>query len=219
MSEPSPVEEGFDRDSVEFGRVLAFSDGVFAIAATLLVVGIAVPVLNDPEDVGELAEALNELQPQFISFVVGFAVIARYWVAHHRFFGLLGRLDGRLIGLNLVYLAFIAFLPFPTGLLGDYFDNPLSVAAYALIIAAISGLEVVLLWAAHRHRLMRRELSEEVYRWAVQISGSPVAFFLLSVPVAFVSTWLAVLLWFAGIPLGRLLEGRKPDDADELLNP
>ena len=129
--------------------MLAFSDGVFAIAMTLLVVGIAVPTLSDGDSIDELADALNDLAPNFISFFISFGVIGRYWIAHHQFFAMLARADGRLVGINLLYLAFVAFLPFPTALLGTYFENPLSVSLYAVMVAIISGLEVVLFRHAH----------------------------------------------------------------------
>jgi uncharacterized membrane protein len=219
MEGGSDAQRGrYERDSVEFGRVLAFSDGVFAIAATLLVVTIAVPALASAGDAGELLGALREMDATFVSFAVGFAVIGRYWFAHHQFFGLLQRLDARLVGHNLVYLAFIAFLPFPTALLGTYFENPISIAAFAVIVAAVSGLEVLLLRTAHHDRLLRRPLPDDVYRWALVGSASPVALFALSIPVAFLSTALAVAVWFAAVPLGLLLDRSKPAGADELLS-
>ena len=115
-ADAQPRSSGYERGSEEFSRLLAFSDGVFAIAMTLLVVGIAVPTLADGGDVGQLADALNDLVPNFTSFFISFTVIGRYWVAHHHFFSMLRRVDGRLIWVNLLYLAFIAFLPFPTAL-------------------------------------------------------------------------------------------------------
>jgi uncharacterized membrane protein len=209
----------YERGSDEFSRVLTFSDGVFAIAMTLLVVGIAVPKLNGlPEDsVHDLANALNDRLPDFISFFISFAVIGRYWAAHHEFVGLLARIDTRFIATNLVYLAFIAFLPFPTGLLGELFENPLSVAIYAVVVAIISGLEVVLFRQAQRRHLLRQQVPENVYRWGVIQSLSPVVFFLISVPVAFVSTTLAVVLWFGGIPFQIVSNRWKPEDADRYL--
>lgn len=198
--------------------MLAFSDGLFAIAMTLLVVGIEVPNLEDPDSVGDLANALNDLSPSFISFFISFAVIGRYWVAHHQFFSLLRTMDQGLIGLNVIYLGFIAFLPFPTALLGSLFENPLSVVTYAVAVAIVSGMEVVLFRRAHVDGLMSRRLSPEVYRWGVMASLSPVIFFLLSVPVAFVSTTLAVCLWLGAIPFQLVVARWKPDDADvELL--
>lgn len=210
----SPAGRTYDRDSPEFGRVLAFSDGLFAIAMTLLVVGIEVPDLQDPDSVGDLAGALNDLSSSFVSFFISFAVIGRYWLAHHQFFSLLRAMDQSLIGLNLIYLGFIAFLPFPTALLGNLFENPLSVVVYAVAVAVVSGMEVVLFRRAHLDGLMTRKLSPEVYRWGMVGSLSPVAFFLLSIPIAFVSTTLAVIFWFGGIPLQLVLDRWKPDDAD-----
>jgi uncharacterized membrane protein len=206
----------YPRDSVEFGRVLAFSDGMFAIAMTLLVVGIAVPTLADGDSVDELADAINDLSGSFVSFFISFAVIGRYWVAHHQFFALLGRLDQGLIGNNLVYLAFIAFLPFPTALLGQYFENPLSVAIYAGAVAIVSGMEVVLFRHAYRHQLFTRPLKPEVYRWGALMSLSPVIFFAASMPVAFLNTTLAVATWFLAVPFQVIAQRWKPEDADAL---
>jgi uncharacterized membrane protein len=204
------VRGGFPRGSEEFSRVLAFSDGLFAIAMTLLVVGIGVPTLMDATDEGELIDAYGDLASEVISFFISFAVIGRYWVAHHQFFRLLRAMDYRLVWINLVYLAFIAFLPFPTGVLGTYFENPISVATYALAVAIVSGLEVVLFRHAHRTGLLLREMPEPVYRWGIRMSTAPVVFFVLSVPVAFVSTYLAIGVWFLAVPVLGALQGRRP---------
>ncbi len=207
----------YGRDSVEFGRALAFSDGLFAIAMTLLIVAIAVPEISNGDNVKDLADALNDLTPEFISFFISFAVIGRYWLAHHQFFSLLESIDGALLGFNLIYLAFVAFLPFPTALLGDYFENPLSVAIYAANVAAVSGMEVVLFRHAYRAGLLKHRIPQNVYRYGVLMSFSPVLFFLISIPVAFISTTLAVAMWFLGLPFGIVAERWKPEGADELL--
>ena len=209
-----PRVTAYARGTDEFSRVLAFSDAVFAIAMTLLVVGIAVPTLADSDSVHDLADALHDLVPNFVSFFISFAVIGRYWAAHHQFFALLARIDNTLIGVNLVYLAFVAFLPFPTALLGTYFENPLSVAIYAVMVAIISGLEVVLFRHAHRNGLLRETMPEDIYRWGVVQSTSPVIFFLASVPVAFASTTVAVCMWLLGIPFGIVANRWKPAEAD-----
>jgi uncharacterized membrane protein len=211
------VRRTYGRDSIEFGRGLAFSDGLFAIAMTLLIVAIAVPEISDGDSIGDLADALNDLTPELISFFISFAVIGRYWLAHHQFFSLLSSVDQALLGLNLIYLAFIAFLPFPTALLGDYFENPLSIAIYATNVAAVSGMEVVLFRHAHRSGLLKRRLPHSVYRYGALMSLSPVIFFVLSIPFAFISTTLAVAIWFVGIPFGMFAERWKPEGADELL--
>lgn len=207
----------YPRGTDEFTRVLAFSDALFAIAMTLLVVGIEVPDLTAHNSVGELAEVLHDDLGSFISFLISFAVIGRYWVAHHGFCSRLAAIDGGQIGINLVYLMFIAFLPFPTGLLGNYFENPLSIAVYSLTVAAVSGMEVVGFRHAQRNDLFERRLPEDVYRWGVRLSLSPVLFFILSIPLAFISTTLAVLSWFLAVPYQIYEDRNKPADADEYL--
>jgi uncharacterized membrane protein len=208
----------YDRDSAEFNRVLAFSDGLYSIAMTLLVVGIGVPELADHDDVGELLSDLGDLVPEFVSFFLSFAVIGRYWFAHHQFFSRVRAVDGGLIAINLVYLGFVAFLPFPTGLLGNYFDNPVSTSLYALTVAVVSGLEVALFSRAYKSGLLRRSLPRDVYRWGAAVAFAPVIFFVLSVPVAFVNTTAAVAVWFLAVPFQIFVfDRRKPPNTDELL--
>jgi uncharacterized membrane protein len=211
------VRRTYGRDQVEFARTLAFSDALFAIAMTLLIVAVGIPNIADGDDVGDLADALNDLKPELISFFISFAVIGRYWLAHHQFFSLLEKADQGLISLNLVYLAFVAFLPFPTALLGEYFENPLSIVIYAINVAIVSGMEVVLFRHAYRRELFRRPLTPPVYRYGTVMSLSPVLIFLSSIPVAFASTTAAALMWLLGIPVGILGNRRKPAGADEQL--
>jgi len=207
----------YSRDSVEFGRVLAFTDGLFAIAMTLLIVSVTVPSISNDDSIHDLADALNDLSPNFVSFFISFAVIGRYWVAHHQFVSLLDAMDQGFIDLNLLYLAFIAFLPFPTALLGEYFSNPLSIVIYAVSVGIVSGLEVVLFRHAYRRDLLRKKPTPEVYRYGVFASLSPVFFFAISIPVAFASTSLAVAIWFLTAPFGILIARRAPEGAQELL--
>ena len=208
---------GFARGTEEFSRVLAFSDGVFAIAMTLLVVGIAVPTLTNGGDEGELLDAYGDLRSEVISFFISFAVIGRYWVAHHQMFGLLRAMDYTLVWINLLYLGFIAFLPFPTDVLGNYFENPISVATYALAVAVVSGLEVIQFRHAYRAGLLLREMPEPVYRWGVLASSLPVALFVLSVPIAFLSTVAAVVVWFLPAPTQLVLNRLRPAEAADWL--
>jgi uncharacterized membrane protein len=207
----------YDRDSAEFGRVLAFSDGLFAIAMTLLIVAVAVPHVDDEGSIHQLADGLNDLVPAFTSFFISFAVIGRYWLAHHQFISLLRAMSQSFVALNLVYLAFIAFLPFPTALLGEYFSNPLSIVIYAINVGIVSTMEVVLFRSAYRNDLLLRKPTPDVYRFGVIASLSPVFFFAISIPIAFVSTTLAVLTWFLTAPLGAWMERRAPKGADSLL--
>ena len=97
---------------LEYDRVLFFSDAVFAIAITLLVVDIRVP-----EVVLNAATSFMSLDDKILSFVISFLVIGLFWMGHHRLFRYITALDRPVIFLNLLFLGAIAFLPYPTALL------------------------------------------------------------------------------------------------------
>jgi uncharacterized membrane protein len=214
-SAPKGVPSRYERGSEEFSRTLALSDGLFAIAMTLLVVGIALPTLDHAGSTSEMLDALDDLSGSFVSFFISFAVIGRYWAAHQEQFSMLGRMDRSFVGLNLVYLAFIALLPFPTDLLGNYFENPISIVVYATNVGIISGMEVVLYRKAYRDDLLTHSMPEEVYRWGVVGASSPLLLFIASIPVAFLSTTIAAAVWFLSVPLGIVLHHYEPDEVAE----
>jgi uncharacterized membrane protein len=197
-----PEERGFDYD-----RTVALSDGVFAIALTLLVLNIGVPghVVH-----GKLGSGLLDHDTEFQSYAVSFAVIALLWVRHHTFFRDLEKIDGRITLLNLAYLGFVAFLPYPTRILGLYGGEPASVALYAITVAIIATIGGIMRTYALRAGLLSEQGQTELARrehWAI----AP-AIFLGSIPVAFVSAKLAELLWLLllvpGLRWGRALRRR-----------
>ena len=125
-------------DRFQLERVAFFSDAVFAIAITLLVIEIRLPEVH-LDSSAALAEALTELVPKFLGFVISFFVIGRFWVGHHRVVGHLRTCDDGLIWRNLFFLLTIAFMPFPTAVISEYGNSPFGVAVYAGWLM-ISGL-------------------------------------------------------------------------------
>ena len=194
-----------------FDRVAYFTDAVFAIAMTLLIVSVEAPQLAGPQDdPSSLLDPLGDLGPQLFSFFLAFLLLGRYWMTHHAFFAVLGRVDRAFIGLNLVYLAFVAFLPFPTELVGKYEHNPVSVAIFAITLAMISGMESVIFRHAHRAGLLAKPMSESSYRYGMIQSTTPVVMFLLSIPIAFIwSPTAALLSWILSAPIGVLVDRRQ----------
>jgi uncharacterized membrane protein len=200
--------------SLEFERFAFFSDAVYAIALTLLVVGIAVPTVEDIRSSREMWDVLWDLRQEFATFFVGFAVIGRYWLAHHRFVAVLKAVDSRLLTLNLIYLAFIAFLPFPTALVGRYEQNVVAFIFFAGIISCISALETVLFVVADRRRLLVVDVPRDVFRFGIAASTLPVAVFILSIPLAAATnSTIALLCWIVIWPLEVLLDRHAPEDA------
>jgi uncharacterized membrane protein len=204
----------YERGTEEYSRVLAFTDGVFAIAMTLLVVQIDIPRV-DPDDLGS---AVADEGPLIISFFISFIVIGYYWLAHHRLWALFMRVEPGIMLLNLLYLSVIAFFPHPTGLVGEYENRPLSVIVYAACLAFVSLMEVLMLVRARNVGLLRTQPSPATFRHAVVGSLAPVAVFALSIPIAFYSSTLALLFWIVNYPVQVLHERRRPEDFDEAFN-
>lgn len=148
-------------------------------------------------------------------FFLSFAVIGYYWIAHHRLVAQLQSLDRGLIALHLPYLALVAFLPFPTAMLGDYPNNPVALGAYSLVVGILSGLEWVMMRHARRGGHLRRRIPDGLYRWATAASLMPSFLFLASVPVAFLSTTAAYLMWVANAPAQLLWDRRRPVNPDD----
>lgn len=120
--------------SLEFERLSFFSDAVFAIAITLLVIDLKLPPPVEVTDSGLLA-ALLELIPQYIGFFVSFFVIGRFWIGHHKLFGLITGADSALVWRNLLFLLTIAFMPFPTAIVGKFVQLRTGVCFYSLWLA------------------------------------------------------------------------------------
>ncbi len=176
-------------------RIEAFSDGVFAIAITLLVLGIEIPTV--PSD--DLGAAIRELGPNIIAFVIGFLVIGLFWVQHHAFFGEVERHSEKLVWANLLLLLLIAAMPFSTGLIGEYGDTRTATIIFATNVALAWAANALLDWVAVRDGLVNANsqlLAPGRYDlWSL---ATPIAFG-LSIPVSFVSVELAQYMWLGSI--------------------
>ena len=147
-------------DDKETGRVEAFSDGVFAVAITLLVLnihGLPEPTIPPPPD-ADLLALLGKQWPTYLAFVTSFATIGVMWMNHHRLFTHIKRVDTNLFALNLLLLLVIVFIPFPTSLLASYITYPEYHVATLLYSATniLLAISFYLLWryASHKNRLL-----------------------------------------------------------------
>jgi uncharacterized membrane protein len=122
----------------------------------------------------------------------------------------LDAVDRGFVLLTVAYLAFVALLPFPTAVLGEFGQNPVAVIAFALNMGAVSSMETVLFAYTRRRRLFREELPTDVYRWALGSSLLPVLLFALSIPVAFILPLVSIAMWFLAIPLQLVWTRHRP---------
>jgi len=195
----------------EVDRPAFFSDAVFAIALTLLVIEIHVPDVS----AAGLPAALLELAPEYLTFALSFLVIGAVWLSHHRKFRMIAAHDQTLLRLNLILLLFVATLPLPTALLGRYGDTAIAVVVYAATIALI-GLAMAVVWTyAWRRRLTAPEVTLDLFVYMLGQTLLIPAVFALSIPTALLFGPLAgQLAWLVALPLyvtvGRVYGVRRP---------
>ncbi len=195
VADELPEERGFD-----YARTVALSDGVFAIALTLLVLNISFPELA-PGHHGDIGRQLLDRRGEIGSYALSFAVIAFLWVRHHAFMRGVEVIDTRLTVLNLAYLGFVAFLPYPTRVLGVYGSEPAGVVLYASTNVIIASISALMRTHARRAHLLSKLGAAVVARrehWAI----TP-AIFLVSIPVAFASPTAAKFCWLLLLVAGR----------------
>ncbi|MEP6699671.1 MAG: TMEM175 family protein [Bacteroidota bacterium] len=113
------------RKEFQLERLILFSDAVFAIAITLLVIEIKIPEIHSNElSEKKLLTALFHLIPKFIGFLISFLIIGQYWTVHHRMFGYVINFNNKVLWLNILFLLCIALMPFSTGFYSEYAGMP-----------------------------------------------------------------------------------------------
>jgi uncharacterized membrane protein len=187
-----------DDPGLSLDRLTAFTDGVFAIAITLLVLEIPLPHLPNGAPAHELATKLGDLWPHALSYVISFVVIGIYWVVHHRMFRFIRRADTMLLRLNLLFLLFIAVMPLPTALIGEYGNYQIAVVLYAATLACTGFAGTALWWYSTWNR---RLVDPDLPRLTImqfRFGGLVVPIvFLLSIPLTFLGQGYAQYSWAA----------------------
>src|SRR5918999_2154388 len=204
VAERSP-EAGRDRD-----RIVNLSDGVFAIAITLLVLDIRAPDIPQNMVSSELPSVLLSLWPKYLSYVLSFVGISAFWLIHHSIFRSITAYDRVLLYLNFLFLMLVAFLPFPTSLLGEYGDHQLPVAIYAATLAVGRLLLTAIHWYSTRDdRLLDEPQDPATVRFFL-IRGLMIpAIFLLSIAVSFFSVGVAIWTWLIMLAVDVLVIHRR----------
>ncbi|SEL07830.1 TMEM175 family protein [Streptacidiphilus jiangxiensis] len=186
----------------ESGRVEAFSDGIFAIAITLLVLQLAVDPHTQVDTAGQAWRALGHIWPAYDAYLVSFLVIGIMWLNHHTVFGYVARVDRGLLVLNLMLLLVVAALPFPTALVSDWLQKPgpaeVSVAVFSGFMVAHALTFQTLWWWLTRtgHLFDKRVDVEAARRTRLRFAAGTVAYPIL-VGLSFVSPVLTLGLHFA----------------------
>jgi uncharacterized membrane protein len=196
-SSPGPARRGLSK-----GRLEAFSDGVFAIAITLLVLDVAIPASAERH----LLRAVIDLWPSYLGYVVSFSTIGAMWLGHNAVTEYLDRANVVFVRLNLLFLLFVAFLPLPTRLFADFIerDSPerVAVTIYGIAFLLTSTMLLVLWRYAVHARLVRPDASDEEVQFLTQRLTPGLGGYLvlivagLFVPLIAVIGYLAIALYY-----------------------
>lgn len=189
-------------------RLEAFSDGVFAVAITLLVLNLHVPDLATSVVSKELPHELFDLWPKLLIYMLSFVIVGIYWVAHHNTFHYIKRSDRNLLWINILLMMCIVFIPFPTALIGQYPEQQISVVIYAGTLV-ITGCTLQLLWwyATSNYRLVDREIDPQLVQGATRRNLMAPLIYLLSIGISFLSVE-ASLVFFILVPVYYIFPGR-----------
>ncbi|HEV8575049.1 MAG TPA: TMEM175 family protein [Dehalococcoidia bacterium] len=194
----------------ETQRIEAFSDGVFAIAITLLIIEIGVPEVTGAES---LSEALGDLWPSYGAYILSFVMIGIYWANHHSLFRLFVRTDHYFLMLNVFFLMAIAFLPFPTAVLGEYLDNSAhrdaAVRLYALGLLFPASTWFCVWVYANARGVVDERLAPPFLRFLTIQYLLSSALYAAALAISFLDAWVALAI-VVGLTLLYLLPPRRP---------
>jgi uncharacterized membrane protein len=183
-------------------RVETFSDGVFAIVITLLILEIKVPAGVAP---AQLTVALMALLPKFLVFILSFIIIGVYWVAHHNMMHYVEKVDRAALWLNILTLLCVAIIPFPTALLGEYPMETTPVVFYGATLAMVNLSGLLFWWYATDPRLYTKSvLTVRARKVVAMVHGAPILLYLLGIVLAFYSVAVALVIYIA-VPLFFIL--------------
>lgn len=185
------VESLIDED-----RVLNFSDGVFAFAATLLVLKIDLPTLTGSEITSpRLAQEIINLWPQYFANIISFLMIGYYWLTHHAIFSLVKKYNQYIIWLNILFLIFLSFLPFPVDLFGDYNNSQTIIIFYSLTLAVTGGLLSAIWFYAVNAGLIDPDMGKrQITYYSLRFLIAPLVF-ALSIPLVFIDPLVSKISW------------------------
>jgi len=197
-------------------RLEAFSDGVFAIVITLLILDIRIP--NVPPTA--LPAALVSILPQVLTYIMSFFVVGLYWHLHHQVAAQIKLIDEAFIWLNLIWLLFVSMLPFPTALLGRYPLQPIPLTIYGinLILVNVTGF-VILVYFKNHPELRFQPMSSAELRAIAPIYVAVNSLYAVAIAGAWFFPWLSygiyffVLLWVTARSIRRVSPAVQDDES------
>lgn len=187
--------QNFDQVSgLSLDRMKALSDGVFAIALTLLVLDITIPVGENIISEHDLVHAFGKLAPKLLTYFLSFITLGIFWTAHTSQFHFVVRSDRNFNWINFFFLLFVTIVPFTTGFLSEFIDFKFAIGLYWLNLFLIGAMLFVTLEYALRNQLLAAHLSRksEIVRVMVKRGFTAQSLYAAGALLSFVSTYLSI---------------------------
>jgi len=199
-------------------RLETFSDGVFAIVITLLILDIKIPIVEPTA----LGAALMNILPQMLTYILSFFIVGLYWHMHHQVAAQIKQIDEAFIWLNLIWLLFVSVLPFPTALLGRYPLQPIPLTIYGfnLILVNVTGF-IILAYFKNRPELRFKPMSSAELRAIAPIYVVVNGLYAVGIGAAWFLPWLSygiylfVLIWVIARSIRRVSSAMLGDESPE----
>ncbi|HTL81726.1 MAG TPA: TMEM175 family protein [Bacteroidia bacterium] len=196
-------------------RLETFSDGVFSIVITLLVLNIAIPTITHYD---ALPVTLIQLWPKFLAYIMSFALIGLYWIGHHFYFDRIKLVDGNFVGLNMLLLLLISVMPFPTALLGQFPYGPLPLTIYGINLIVVNLLSFFMLMYLYRHKHLTNEhFKDEFYKLQLPLFFWINLIYAIGIVFAFIYPSVSYVLYIVNLVMGikiyvkRMNHAAKPE--------
>lgn len=193
---------------LDTARIEAFSDGVFAVAITLLIFALNPPVLNLTQIMnGDLTVEVYKLWPKVASYIISFSVIGIFWIGHHTMSHYIKRADRLYIWLNNVFLMSICFIPFSAALIGIYPREQISVLIYGVTLT-LAGILLWFVWlhASHKHHLIAKDMGSDLVRLGSRVILLAPIVYTIALLVSYINPLWSILLYVL-IPILYILPG------------
>ena len=172
-------------------RIEAFSDGVFSIAVTLLVLNVNIQDLIN----NNISSTLIHLLPNILAYILSFMIIGVYWVAHHTMMHFVRTIDRNALWINNLTLLSIAFMPFPTSLISKHYNDPIAIIIYCLTLS-IANLTGSWFWlyVSHNNRHIEKSLSKKFIKRVLIIHLCPIGIYCLAICSSFYFNYISFIL-------------------------
>jgi uncharacterized membrane protein len=178
-------------------RLLALTDGVYAIVMTILVLELSVPIVTGAMVNKELSHGLLEMWPEFLIYGLSFFVLGVFWLMHHYIFDSVYRFDAALSWINIFFLMCTGLIPFSTALFGVYGAERITALVYGInMFFGFLGLWALLLYSFGKHRLIDSNIEQYMVKNANAMAIAYLIFILIALGIAFVNPVISFILYF-----------------------